>query len=121
MPANTIKRNPMKQFHFFLGMIVLITYVYILLYLDELFPGLAQILRSSFFDKGSSAGRAIPALLILLVLPIFAFVCFVFPKFLEKRLSPRTRPLYEPIFTVGVWYIIGYFSIVCSLFLFLLK
>lgn len=108
----------MKQFHFCLGVLVLCTYIYLWLHFNELFPELMQLLHA-VFCKAGRAGRGRASFVVLLSLPLFSAACFMFPKFFENNFSPRTSPLNEPVLTAGAWYIIGYFSLVFSMFLFL--
>jgi hypothetical protein len=80
---------------------------------NEFFPKLYEPLKSSTLYRY----RILPELFIILLLPVASAVCLIFPKALERRFSPRSRPLQEPIFTVGAWYIIGYLLLAASIFL----
>ncbi len=103
----------MRKLQFFLGLLVLSTYFYTLLNLKEFIPTIIEPLMSA----GPYSHRITPFLYTILSLPLISVACFIFPKTMERKFSPRTKLLNEPIFTVGVWYVIGYFLLAYTAFI----
>ena len=92
-----------RRFHVTLGLILSAVYPYVVTHVEELLPVL-------------SAAAAVPGiiprrgrgLMVAFGLPVAAIVCFLFAPQLKWRLSPRTPPLYDYLFSEGAFYIAGY-------------
>jgi hypothetical protein len=96
-----------RRFHRALGLVVLLAYAYVLTHLAGVLPGL-QFLPAPFPGLGLRSGNPVNGWLVIFGLPLVSVICFIWPEQLMWRLSPRTPPDYDYLFTPGVWYLLGY-------------
>lgn len=102
-------------FHILLAILILCLYLFILIHLKSTFPRMVEALGTGYYGYR----RARLSLHVVLILPFVSIICFVFPRWLMTRFSPRTRPLGEPVITEGGWYLLGYLLIALSVVAFL--
>jgi hypothetical protein len=113
MPAEMKKY--IAKFHIFLAIAIIGAYAYILINLKSTFPKLAEALFTSYYE----CRKARDSLQVVLILPFISVLCFLFPRWLTTRFSPRTRLLGEPIITEGGWYLLGHLLIALAAIAFL--
>lgn len=108
-----------RKIHFIIGLALAGFYIYIITHLETVLPGLAVAMGS---NAGTGPLRPGPGQGVFTVLKIslIPMVCFLFPGFLTRRLSPRTKVMGEPVLTEGFWLVIGHFFLLVSAALFVL-
>ena len=107
-----------RLFHAALGIVLLLTYLYVVSHQGALLPGLAAATETG---PGSiHLPRASRGLLVVYGLPLAAIACFLSPRHLMWWLSPRTPPDYDYLLREPFWYMLGYILMAISVGLFAL-
>lgn len=102
----------LTAFHILLSFATLSVHLYFIFNLECIAPDMAFAL---LHYGGAYAGKAHFSIVVILLLPFASICCFLFPKWLMIRFSPRTRLLGEPILTEGCWYLFGYLLILITI------
>lgn len=96
--------------HRMIGVVVLLTWLWIVFHLHHLVPGL-DIAASS--DISLYAGRGGGAFYVLLI-PLLAAALLIFPDFFAGHFSPSSEMTNEPLLGAGFWRLFGYFALLVS-------
>lgn len=99
-----------KIFHISLALIILCAHLYLLTHMDIILPKLSEAMFTGYYHSG----KAKVSLWIVMALPFVSACCFLFPKWLMIRFSPRTKLLGEPIINSAGWYLLGYLLIMLT-------
>ncbi len=104
-----------KIFHFYLGLVFLVLYIFFLLDLENLLPNFMRAKNLSFQVQRVGTG-----VIFILTMPLISIACFMKPDVLTNILSPSYGALNEALLKNGFWYIVGYITLAVSVGLFLL-
>lgn len=101
-----------RKFHLVLGIALSLLYLFLLLHLRRMLPGLELIPPPLPVAVSDNPGFG---WLVAFGLPIVAIMCFVAPDRLMRWFSPRIPPDYDYLLTPGFWYLVGYFVLIVGI------
>ena len=103
-----------RTFHFALGLVIIVVQIYVLSNLTTLLPLFGP------HPDVPTAGREGAGEAIFELLPFISAGLFIFADTLTDRLSPRSQFTGEPLIGNGLWYLLGYGTLLVSIALYAL-
>lgn len=103
----------MLKVHRILGVLILAGYALVLWNLAAWVPWLAESLDANAAAKGRAAG----GYLVIFGMPVAAAMCWLLPRSLMWRWSPRIPPTFDYLLGETFWIVLGYALLVLAVLL----